>query len=363
MAWHLEAVGSQGQRGTGDPKTMDARGVPLQEGRRHLERDGLLEVRVPAHRQGRLADDLQDQVRMADLLYFQQKWAECGPAFDAVVAENPKAPEAAEAAYASVLCYQNIYDASTQKGGRQEGQRQPSAADEDKKSARPSRDDEAKFKPKDMTDDQKGMISPSTATSATSTRPRTTQTGRSSSSRSSTRARAPTSRPSTGRRRRVAFRDIAMNHSDKRRRHLRRAALPREHQRPRRPHVGRRTAHACFDDMIDGRAEVHRALLHRRQDGEERGAVHASSTKIQCDIQRLKAREARRGAPTRAATTRSSSTRRAADAYFDLWQKYGETPLRNDQQPAVREAATRSSRTRRKAFQAGRLVAKAIRRA
>ncbi len=47
---------------------------------------------------------------MADLLYFQQRWEECGPAFDAVVVEDPKNEQAAEAAYASVLCYQKMYD-------------------------------------------------------------------------------------------------------------------------------------------------------------------------------------------------------------------------------------------------------------
>ena len=54
---------------------------------------------------------------MADLLYFQQGWAECGPAFDSVVAEDPAVAEAAEAAYASVLCYQNIYERRRHKGG------------------------------------------------------------------------------------------------------------------------------------------------------------------------------------------------------------------------------------------------------
>ena len=38
MAWHLEAVGSQGQRGTGDKKTMALAARALQEGRRHLQR-------------------------------------------------------------------------------------------------------------------------------------------------------------------------------------------------------------------------------------------------------------------------------------------------------------------------------------
>ena len=54
---------------------------------------------------------------MADLLYFQQKWDLCGPAFDMVVEENPTGAEAPEAAYASVLCYQKMYD-QTHKGTR-----------------------------------------------------------------------------------------------------------------------------------------------------------------------------------------------------------------------------------------------------
>jgi hypothetical protein len=47
----------------------------------------------------------------ADLLYGQQMWAKCGPAFDEVVAMNPTGPEAGDAAFAAVLCYQNQYDA------------------------------------------------------------------------------------------------------------------------------------------------------------------------------------------------------------------------------------------------------------
>ncbi len=58
---------------------------------------------------------------MADLLYFQKDWAKCGPAFDSVVAEDPNGPQAAEAAYASVLCHQNIYTESPQGRLRQEG--------------------------------------------------------------------------------------------------------------------------------------------------------------------------------------------------------------------------------------------------
>ena len=63
MAWHLEAVGSQGQRGTGDPKTMDLASLLYKKVGDTWKRGGVLEVRVPAPRQGRLADHLQDQIQ------------------------------------------------------------------------------------------------------------------------------------------------------------------------------------------------------------------------------------------------------------------------------------------------------------
>src|SRR5207249_1857627 len=58
---------------------------------------------------------------MADLLYFQKDWEKCGPAFDAVVEEDPNGPNAAEAAYAAVLCYNNIYVQKYAKTARQTG--------------------------------------------------------------------------------------------------------------------------------------------------------------------------------------------------------------------------------------------------
>jgi hypothetical protein len=91
---------------------------------------------------------------MADLLYVQERWEDCGPAFDAVVAENPNSPEAPEAAYASVLCYQKMYD-QVHKGNDKEGMGQGPT------NARAKQSTEAeweKFKPKNFTDMQKGMI-------------------------------------------------------------------------------------------------------------------------------------------------------------------------------------------------------------
>jgi hypothetical protein len=46
----------------------------------------------------------------ADLLYGQGMWEKCGPAFDEVVAMDPTGEVAGDAAFAAVLCYQNVYD-------------------------------------------------------------------------------------------------------------------------------------------------------------------------------------------------------------------------------------------------------------
>ena len=157
MAWHLEAVGPPGQRGTGDPRTMGSRRTSTRRSSRHGTRRSSRSSssRASSRRTGRRST--RSSTTMADLLYFQQRWAECGPAFDAVVAENPQAPEAAEAAYASVLCYQNIYerDARERRGaegiGQSPGPGRQGEGDEVRR--------RGELAPKDFTDNQKGMIS------------------------------------------------------------------------------------------------------------------------------------------------------------------------------------------------------------
>jgi hypothetical protein len=56
----------------------------------------------------------------ADLLYGQGRWEECGPAFDEVVALDPNSEVAGDAAFAAVLCYQNVYDAQYKNVDKQE---------------------------------------------------------------------------------------------------------------------------------------------------------------------------------------------------------------------------------------------------
>ncbi len=56
----------------------------------------------------------------ADLLYGQQMWEKCGPAFDAVVELDPTSDVAGDAALAAVLCYQNVYDQQYKSKDKQE---------------------------------------------------------------------------------------------------------------------------------------------------------------------------------------------------------------------------------------------------
>ncbi len=56
----------------------------------------------------------------ADILYGQQMWDKCGPAFDEVVALDPNSDVAGDAAFAAVLCYQNMYDKEYKAKDKQE---------------------------------------------------------------------------------------------------------------------------------------------------------------------------------------------------------------------------------------------------
>jgi hypothetical protein len=149
MAWHLEAVGSQGQRGTGDQKAMTAAAALYKRAADTWTADEFAHFTFP-----RLVHDdwptvYKIKYALADLLYFQERWSECGPAFEAVVAENPNAPEAQEASYAEVLCFTKVYEREHAHGEdhRGGGTRE-----------RASTTDDARLRPKDLSESQKGML-------------------------------------------------------------------------------------------------------------------------------------------------------------------------------------------------------------
>ena len=196
MAWHLEAVGSNGQRGTGD-QDDDAHAAYLYKKVVDTWNAEEFEVRVPAHRRGRLADDLQDQVRDGGLALLPAELGEVRPAFDSVVEENPKAPEAAEPRTRRCSATRT----STRDPPRRAADKKGSATSPARRvrSEGQKEDEEsAALKPKEFTESQKGMVSAFNRYICY-IRPAAGQRRAGAARRGQgTPARAPTSRRSTG---------------------------------------------------------------------------------------------------------------------------------------------------------------------
>jgi TolA-binding protein len=160
MAWHLEAVGSGGVRGTGDAKTMEKSEVLYTVVVETFSSEQFRGFSFPRIVKEDWPTIPKIKYAMADLLYFQKKWEKCGPAFDSVVAEDPNGPNAPEAAFASVLCYQNIYAARHKDGSHRKGRGElPEGATGDAKGKKDKKKTDAdKYAKKEFSEEQKGMI-------------------------------------------------------------------------------------------------------------------------------------------------------------------------------------------------------------
>ena len=104
--WHQEAGGSDTAPGTGDTETMELASQIYQLALAELPDLDELEL------EGWTDESRPTRYRLsywaAELLWQRHVWAECGPAFDGVVALNPTGEYLQEAAYAAVLCYDNL---------------------------------------------------------------------------------------------------------------------------------------------------------------------------------------------------------------------------------------------------------------
>ena len=352
MAWHLEAVGSQGQRGTGDQKAMTLAAYLYKKIGDTWSAQDFSTFEFPRIVKEDWPSLYKIRYAMADLLYFQQKWAECGPAFDAVVAENPTAPEAPEAAYASVLCYQNIYE-STHKGGEERKGMGNAPGQAKQTEGQKKAEENARLQPKPLTDNQKGMITafnryicyikPVDKTGQD-------QLVEVKYARARTYFEAQHWEEAA-----AAFREIALQSGDKdvgiyaAQLYLESINVIGSHSNPPRP--------SCYDDMQN---DVPKFVdLYCTGENEKKNADQCVSlTKVQCDIQRLKAQKlvelADKGGPGAVQTYEQ-----AGNTYFELWRRYGEAPL-SQGQPGQCERLDEILYNSAKAFQAARLVAKAI---
>ncbi|MCA9585436.1 MAG: tetratricopeptide repeat protein [Myxococcales bacterium] len=349
MAWHLEAVGSQGQRGTGDPKTMALAAYLY---KRVVDTWSAKEFE--AFKFPRIVKDdwptiYKIKYAMADLLYFQKDWAKCGPAFDSVVAENPNGPDAAEAAYAAVLCYQNIYDETHKGDAAKKGSGNlPGQKKDDKK------DDAERLKPKEMTENQKGMITAFNRYICY-IKPKPNDAQGQDQLVEVKYARARTYFESQHwEEAAIGFRDIAMNNAD-RDVGIYAAQLYLESINVVGQHLGKPS---CFDDMGN---DVPKFIeLYCQGEKATKNAEQCTIlNKIQVDILRLKAEKLVQRADKGQGKDALKDYEEGGKSYFEMFRKYCQDPVSNGQQPQA-EKCDEIAYNGARAFQAARLVAKAI---
>ena len=353
MAWHLEAVGSGGVRGTGDQKTMTLASYLYKKVIDNFTSAQFAEFEFPRIVKEDWPTILRIKYAMADLLYFQQRWADCGPAFDAVVEEDPNGPDAAEAAYAAVLCYQNIYAQTHQGGSDRKGRGQLPGQEQGKKGAKA--DESAKYKAKEFTPQQEGMVNAFNRYICYIKPPADDKDGQDQLvevkyARARTFFEAQRWEEAA-----LAFRDVAVNHSDRdvgiyaAQLYLESLNVLGTHSDPPRP--------SCFQSMAD---DVPLFIdLYCKGDKFAKNEEQCTTlTKIQCDIERLKAEKtvelADKGGPNALRLYEQ-----AGNDYISIWRKYGEEPLRNRMAPQC-ERLDEVVYNGARAFQAGRLIAKSI---
>ncbi len=314
MSWHLETVGT-GTRGTGDKKTMEYAARLYRLVVDSFSNADFAKFEFPRIVKEDWPTLYKIKYNMADLLYFQGDWEKCGPAFDLVVEENPTGPEAPEAAYASVLCYQKLYD--QQHAGRSDRRGAGNLPGQRDRAPAAARESLAR---KEMTPAQKGMlqafnryvcyIKPSEDNAKAKE-----QYVEVKYARARTYFEAHQWEEAA-----AGFRDIALNHSDTdagiyaAQLYLETLNVMGSNIEPRKP--------ACIDEMADSLPKIVAAYCDGAKASRNADQC-ATLGKIQCDIQRLKAentvKTAQQGGPGALRLYEQG-----AELYLALWRRYGE---------------------------------------
>jgi tetratricopeptide (TPR) repeat protein len=162
-AWHREAIGTEESPGTNDRNTMRAAAALYR----------LVVERFPDMEQMEFPDidrrDWPTQYRIAyfyaELLWRMEDWTACGPAFDRVVELNPQGEFTQDAAYAAVLCYNNLYQQEYQARERQtrETPAQGRTAQSGRRGRRteeaaPAANPVQQYAPRDLNQTENGML-------------------------------------------------------------------------------------------------------------------------------------------------------------------------------------------------------------
>jgi hypothetical protein len=356
MSWHLESVGSGGTRGTNDPKTMDLAAYLYGKVVQTFTQDEFSKFSFPRIVKEDWPNIYKIRYAMADLLYVQQRWEDCGPAFDAVVDENPQSEQAPEAAYAAVLCYQKMYDQLHKGESDKKGKGlAPTRADVGGKENKAS--EWEKFKPKEFSPMQQGMIGAFNRYVCYIQPPAgNKQAEEQYVEVKYARARTYFEAQHWGEAA-IAFRDIALNHADKDaavyagQLYLEALNVIGAKSDPAKP--------SCFDEMAKDVPRFIELFCAGDKYAEEKENCDLL-TRIQCDIRRLAAEKTVEVADSGKATEDPLELyKKGGDAYIALWRDYGETPLSKGEQSQcgrMDEVLYNAAQ----AYQAGRLLAKSI---
>ena len=152
-SWHREAVGTDSAPGTKNKKTMSQAAV--------LYRTLLKEFPDMEQMEFTNIDkrDWPTKYKLsyfyAELLWKMEEWGQCGPAFDDVVEQNSQGEYTSDAAYAAVLCYNNLYQ---QQYVPRETQTKFISKSDQKALKNGKAAPKSKFAPKKLTPLQEGML-------------------------------------------------------------------------------------------------------------------------------------------------------------------------------------------------------------
>ncbi len=350
MAWHLEAVGSQGQRGTGDARAMTLAAALYKRVVDSWSAAELASFEFPHVVKEDWPTLIKIKYAMADLLYFQKDWARCGPAFDSVVAEDPSGPDAPTAAYASGLCYQNVYEESHKnEAGRRSAGNFPGRAHRE---AVP--DDATRLRPKELKPEQLAMVRSFDRYICTILPPAGDAAAQEQLvevkyARARTYFEAQHWEEAA-----YAFREIALQHSD-RDVGVYAAQLYLESANVMKQHLGKTS---CEADMS---ADVPRFLdLYCAGDRAAKNGEQCVSLKfVQVDLLRLSAERLVAKADREGGMEATLDYERGGQAYFELFRKYCQDAVAAGKAPEA-ERCDEIAYNAAKALQAARLLAKSI---
>lgn len=349
MAWHLEAVGTGGVRGTNDKTTMALAAQLYDVTLQAFDKKRFAALEFPKL----LKEDWPTRSKIAylraDLLWQNKDWARCGAAFDAAVLEDPTGPDAAAAAYAGVLCHHRMYLEQHRNGSDRAGR--GSAV-----GAAPEADAAKRLAPKEITAAQGSMLGAFDRYLCYVEQPAETDKA----------AREEYIEIKFARARMYfeaqrweeaawAFRDIALSYPKDD------AALPAAQLylesanilagtlSPARP--------ACYEDMAK---DVPAFVSSFCTGGQEKAnaADCAVLTRVQRGLEGKVPESLAKSAESMTGAAAMKTYEKAAAGYFALWKKYGEAACRDKAEGCAGNEAVLYNAAR--AYQAARLLAKAI---